>query len=146
MVFMFRSLNRILREKRGSSTMEYVVILAVGALLATLLFQVFQGDEVKNAIRAAVEDAILGELAFDPGEDTNDSREGNRHFSDVPDPVKIPEPVVDSNKPSGDADPSNRTGCPIPMISIFWEIYFPWRECCLKKRLIRVKVWRTSPG
>ncbi|MRG26985.1 hypothetical protein [Laceyella tengchongensis] len=50
-------------SKKGSPTMEYVIIIAVGAVFAMILYNVFAKDEggtIKKALGEKVEKAIEG--------------------------------------------------------------------------------------
>jgi A nuclease of the HNH/ENDO VII superfamily with conserved WHH/Protein of unknown function (DUF4244) len=53
-------IQRVGRKRRGSSTMEYIIIIAVGAIFAGLLYQVFQTNEVQSSLKVAVENALNG--------------------------------------------------------------------------------------
>ncbi len=60
--------KRVLSDIKGSPTMEYIVIIAVGALFAGILYNVFSGDSGKGImekIKQYVESKI-GE-ATNPG-------------------------------------------------------------------------------
>lgn len=52
--------KKALSDIKGSPTMEYVIIIAVGAAFATLLYNIFSGDDNKIAktIREGIEKLI----------------------------------------------------------------------------------------
>lgn len=69
------SFHSLLTNKRGASTVEYVIILVAGLLLATLLVGVLSSDETKHTISTAIKNAINGEAGgggFEPTEPTNE--------------------------------------------------------------------------
>jgi hypothetical protein len=50
-------------SKKGSPTMEYVIIIAVGAVFAMILYNVFAKDEggkIKNTLTDKVQKAVEG--------------------------------------------------------------------------------------
>ncbi|SFJ36551.1 hypothetical protein [Thermoflavimicrobium dichotomicum] len=54
----FAGFKRILCRKKGSPTLEYVVIIAVGAAFASLLLWAFSGGE-RNAITTILREKVL---------------------------------------------------------------------------------------
>jgi len=55
--------KRALSNAKGSPTMEYVVIIGVGALFATILYNIFSSDEgggIKEALQTRVMEYIEG--------------------------------------------------------------------------------------
>ncbi|PTM54782.1 DUF4244 domain-containing protein [Desmospora activa] len=69
------SFHSLLTNKRGASTVEYVIILVAGLLLGTLLVGVLSSDETKNTISTAIKNAINGEAGgggFEPAESVNE--------------------------------------------------------------------------
>ncbi|MFC4077771.1 DUF4244 domain-containing protein [Salinithrix halophila] len=83
---------RHLFNRRGSSTVEYVIILAAAMLLATILYNVVTGDEVKEQIHTAIENAINGKSS---GSLNQSSSEPNSAH-----PTKKPGPSPDQPPPS----------------------------------------------
>lgn len=55
-----KSLLRLLSKRRGSSTLEYVIVIAAGALFATLLFMAIQSQE--GVLRERITAILKGEL------------------------------------------------------------------------------------
>lgn len=51
---------RLLGHRRGSSTLEYVIVIAAGALFATLLFMAIQSQE--GVLRERITALLKGEL------------------------------------------------------------------------------------
>ena len=60
-------------HRRGSSTLEYVIVIAAGALFAGLLYAVISSDDIADLLREKVMQALKGELAVvfkgDPGKE-----------------------------------------------------------------------------
>lgn len=56
--------KKALSDIKGSPTMEYVIIIAVGAAFATLLYNIFSGDDNKiaNTIRKGIEDLVKDKI------------------------------------------------------------------------------------
>ncbi|SDD05272.1 Protein of unknown function [Melghirimyces thermohalophilus] len=53
-------------NRRGSATLEYVVILAAGAILALALTHALTSDEVKGSLQKKVMAALLGQETETP--------------------------------------------------------------------------------
>lgn len=69
--------KRVLSDIKGSPTMEYIVIIAVGALFAGILYNVFSGDNaegIMKKIKKFVEEQIDNTLN---GNSDNSGNEGN---------------------------------------------------------------------
>lgn len=77
--YFFRSwfgYKRALSNKKGSPTMEYIVIIAVGALFAGILYNVFSGENassIQSKIKTFVEKQVDGAInsGGDSGSDQN---------------------------------------------------------------------------
>ncbi|SMO80499.1 hypothetical protein [Melghirimyces algeriensis] len=68
------SFKKPFASQKGSPTLEYVTILAAGAILAMIVINVFQADgdgSVKETIKTEIKKAVEGE-AGDGGDDGND--------------------------------------------------------------------------
>lgn len=72
--------KKALSNIKGSPTMEYVIIIAVGAAFATLLYNIFSGEDneiaktIKDGIKGLVEDKVkdtMGGSGGNPGGDGN---------------------------------------------------------------------------
>jgi len=52
--------KKALSDIKGSPTMEYVIIIAVGAAFATLLYNIFSGEDnsIAKTIREGIEDLV----------------------------------------------------------------------------------------
>ena len=52
--------KKALSNIKGSPTMEYVIIIAVGAAFATLLYNIFSGEDnsIAKTIREGIEDLV----------------------------------------------------------------------------------------
>lgn len=59
-------------NRRGASTLEYVIILVAAMILATLLYNMVSGDEVKGKILTAIENAINGKSSGETNEPHKD--------------------------------------------------------------------------
>jgi hypothetical protein len=64
LVRVYLAYKQALSNIKGSPTMEYVIIIAVGAAFATMLYNIFSGDDNKiaNAIRKGIEDLVNNKL------------------------------------------------------------------------------------
>lgn len=81
-----KRLLSLLSSRKGSPTMEYVVIIAVGALFASLLMLVFEDQSISGLLKEKVEQAI------------NQESNSSLHNSDDPEPIKK-DPVIEYEKP-----------------------------------------------
>jgi hypothetical protein len=59
---MKKSRKSILRSKTGSLTIEYVILLGVGALIASLLFLALRDDSIVQTLKNQVKSSITGQL------------------------------------------------------------------------------------
>jgi hypothetical protein len=118
---------RSLRSRKGSQTMEYIVIIAVGALFATILLNAIQSESIQAAIVEKVRCAILfsGEGCKDPQSASGNTKPAANNYPPAehtnPDPAPIP-PVP----PQAQAN------------SYEQELKQPWYKClfsinCLEK-------------
>lgn len=68
-------LKKLLRSKKGSPTLEYVIIIAAGAAFAGLLLAMFGEGEDNKGITDAMRNKIkstVESLNEDPGDDNDD--------------------------------------------------------------------------
>ena len=76
MVRAYLAYKRAISNIKGSPTMEYVVIIGVGALFATILYQLFKTDKssisevLKKEVMKYITDGNAGPGA-DPGSNSN---------------------------------------------------------------------------
>jgi hypothetical protein len=56
----FRRLRQIFTSKKGASTVEYVAVLVVGVLFASLLYAVFSDGAIQEGIKEKIKQAIKG--------------------------------------------------------------------------------------
>ncbi|WP_124726344.1 hypothetical protein [Staphylospora marina] len=70
-------LPRFGKSEKGSPTMEYVIIIAVGAVFATILYNIFKNDKsgIKTELTNKVKESISGESG-DGGDDKGGDNKG----------------------------------------------------------------------
>lgn len=66
---------RHLRNQRGASTLEYVIVLAAGVALASLLYMALSGDEVKGTLQAKIESILSGDSVATESSGENTTKE-----------------------------------------------------------------------
>jgi len=76
MVRAYLAYKKALSSIKGSPTMEYVILIAVGATFATLLYNIFSGDDnpiakdIRKAIREFVNNKLQDTLGGGGGAET----------------------------------------------------------------------------
>lgn len=103
----FDRVRRALISRRGSSTMEYVILIAVGVLFASLLYAALSSDSVQQALESRVIQALTGELtAVDPAGDSPDRDHDHSDQSATPPEAGSPEAASPASSPpaSGEGD------------------------------------------
>ncbi|WP_206093836.1 DUF4244 domain-containing protein [Paludifilum halophilum] len=101
---------RHLRNQRGASTVEYVVVLTAAVALAAILYNVLASDEIKGTLQAKIESILTGNPgATEPaGGDSPSGDTGGDSESDPAQPVSHPtdQPDNPSSPPPQKEEPS----------------------------------------
>ncbi|OYD06085.1 DUF4244 domain-containing protein [Paludifilum halophilum] len=91
-------------NKKGASTLEYVVILAAAALLAGILYSTLTSDSVAGILKQKIEQAINGEGSGE-GNETADGEPPDSGSPDEPSNEQENEPPSQSPPPSKEKPP-----------------------------------------
>ncbi|MCS1351166.1 HNH endonuclease [Mechercharimyces sp. CAU 1602] len=74
---MIKRLKDIISSSKGSSTIEYVIILMAGVLLATILLNVFSEDnDITRALQNKVKQTLMGEVSSPEDNGSNSDHNG----------------------------------------------------------------------
>lgn len=105
--------GRLLSSKQGSSTMEYIIVIAAGALLATLLMIALSDTSIQQELKAKVIAAITGEPQISTNNSTPDESEKKNH------------PSVQTQPPAGNPPQSPPRKCTNEGKVLFFTVQFP---------------------